>query len=377
MGKRRRRSSKSKTGLTPPCKTGSNMASQNQNNNNVSDVITQGHDCLHGSYTEPSTSANVSQPNVNNQTFNYSSNFTHAPPPNLPRPILQSTPLPGSIQGIPQQPGPILFMPPTMTNGPNDVPMPVTPQMILANMNETNQRMQRLEVIINDKLSKLDLLDVLNDKLGKFEQNLSNMQTEIGNIKSVQQKQAQTLQNEEKHHHNIEDRIRELELCNRKLEFENYELNEKILEIQTHSMKYNLIFGGIKSEGAIENTENVVKKFLVDELLIPEAEVSEFKFQNVHRLGERRDGKERSIIARFTRYSDHERVRSIAAGKLKAKPQFTVYQQYPREIYERRRNLIPKMKELKRQKHTVKLVYDKLIVDGHPYNPRNDPHPGN
>ena len=146
-----------------------------------------------------------------------------------------------------------------MTNGPNDVPMPVTPQMILANMNETNQRMQRLELIINDKLSKLDLLDVLNDKLGKFEQNLCNMQTEIGNIKSVQQKQAQTLQNEEKHHHNIEDRIRELELCNRKLEFENYELNENFLEIQTHSMKYNLIFGGIKSEGAIENTENVKK----------------------------------------------------------------------------------------------------------------------
>ena len=93
MGKRRRRSSKSKTGLTPPCKTGSNMASQNQNNNNnVSDVITQAHDCLHGSYTKPSTSANVSQPNVNNQIFNYSSNFTQAPPPNLPRPILQSTP---------------------------------------------------------------------------------------------------------------------------------------------------------------------------------------------------------------------------------------------------------------------------------------------
>ena len=70
-------------------------------------------------------------------------------------------------------------------------------------------------------------------------------------------------------------------------------------------MKYSLIFGGIKSEGAIENTENVVKTFLVDELLIPEAEVSEFKFQDVHRLGE---GKERSIIASFTRYSDHERV---------------------------------------------------------------------
>ena len=117
------------------------MASQNQNNNNinVSDVITQAHDCLHGSYTEPSTSANVSQPNVYNHTFNCSSNFTQAPPSNLPRPILQNTPLPGSIQGIPQPPGPILFKPSTMPNGPNDVTMPVTPQMILANMNETNQ----------------------------------------------------------------------------------------------------------------------------------------------------------------------------------------------------------------------------------------------
>ena len=85
-------------------------------------------------------------------------------------------------------------------------------------------------------------------------------------------------------------------------------------------------------------------------------------------------------------YLYHKRTTITFLSKLKKKPlkymtnmytQYTVYQQYPREIYERRRNLIPKMKELKRQKHTVKLVYDKLIVDGHPYNPRNDPHPGN
>jgi hypothetical protein len=30
----------------------------------------------------------------------------------------------------------------------------------------------------------------------------------MGNIKSVQQKQAQTLQSEERHHYNIEDRIK-------------------------------------------------------------------------------------------------------------------------------------------------------------------------
>jgi hypothetical protein len=52
---------------------------------------------------------------------------------------------------------------------------------------------------------------------------------------------AQALQNEEKHHHNIEDRIRELELCNRKLEFENYELNEIFLEIQTHDLFHSYL----------------------------------------------------------------------------------------------------------------------------------------
>ena len=104
--------------------------------------------------------------------------------------------------------------------------------------------------------------------------------------------------------------------------------------------------------------------------------MSEFKSNKFHRHGEMKDGKERSIIARFTRYSDHECVRSIAMEKHKVKAQFTVYQQYPHEINERRRKLIPKMKELKRQKHKVKLDYDKLIVDGRPFNPRDDPHPG-
>jgi hypothetical protein len=67
------------------------------------------------------------------------------------------------------------------------------------NNSSTKKIFYNIFSIFNCTLSKLDLLDVLNDKLGKFEQNLSNMQTEIGNIKSVQQKQAQTLQNEEKH----------------------------------------------------------------------------------------------------------------------------------------------------------------------------------
>jgi len=131
-------------------------------------------------------------------------------------------------------------------------------------------------------------------------------------------------------------------------------------------MKYNLIFTGIPhSDGHEENTDVVLRDFLNSELGISDA--NKIPFQNVHRLGARPDGKERSIIARFIRYNDHERVRKAASEKFKIRSAFSVYQQYPREIYNRRKLLIPKLKELQRQKRKAKLVYDKLYVDGRPY----------
>ena len=226
---------------------------------------------------------------------------------------------------------------------------------------------------MNERLAKLDILGAINEKMNNFEKNMAFMKTEIDNIKSVQQKHSHILHNEEKHHHNIEDRVQRLEENNIILERENFEVKEKLLELKTHSMKYNLIFAGIpNTEGVNENTETVLRDFLNSDLGITDANT--IPLQNVHRLGERPDGGHRSIIARFTRFNDHEKVRKAAAEKLRDKPNFSVYQQFPQEIYERRKRLIPKLKEFQRKKRKVKLVYDKLYVDGHLYDPRQAPH---
>jgi hypothetical protein len=93
------------------------------------------------------------------------------------------------------------------------------------------------------------------------------------------------------------------------LEHENDELRENVLKMQTHSMKYNLIFGGISDKDCeTENTEIVLKHFLQTELEI--TGVEDIEFQNVHRLRTRKDGKPRNIIARFTNYRDHENVKT-------------------------------------------------------------------
>jgi hypothetical protein len=151
------------------------------------------------------------------------------------------------------------------------------------------------------------------------------------------------------------------------LEHENDELRENLLKMQTHSMKYNLIFGGISDKDCeTENTEIVLKYFLQIELEI--TGVEDIEFQNVHRLLTRKDGKPRNI-ARFTNYRDHEKVRQ-AASTLKEKPEFTISQQDPQDIVDRRLKLYPKLKEFQRQWKRATMVYDQLIVNGYPYVPR-------
>ena len=83
-----------------------------------------------------------------------------------------------------------------------------------------------------------------------------------------------------------------------------------------------------------------MKKIIDKELGIENA--GEIEFQNVHRLKPRQDGNPRSIIARFVNYANHQKE---APAKLEFKPRYSVYQQ---EITDRRKALVPKLKEFQR-----------------------------
>jgi hypothetical protein len=186
-------------------------------------------------------------------------------------------------------------------------------------------------------------------------------------LKQIQKTQGDILELEENHHHEIADGMTTQENLNFDVEAEKYELKEQFLKLQSHSMKYNLIFSGIQqTDMENENTETILKHFLHTELDI--SNVADINFPNVHRLKPRTDGKPRSVIAKFASYSDHETVRK-AAPKLKDRPQYSVSQQYPVEISDRRKQLYPKMRELQRQGRRANIVYDILIVDGRPYDP--------
>jgi hypothetical protein len=74
------------------------------------------------------------------------------------------------------------------------------------------------------------------------------------------------------------------------------------------------------------------------------------------------------IVAKCVFNKDKDSVLKAARAKLVHKP-FKIYQQYPQEISERRRVLVPTMKELRDQNRRAYIVKDKLYVDGRLYIP--------
>lgn len=389
MGKNKRnRNSGSQTGLTPPNKTKIIMASPNQQQQqqqlNVSQVLNQAHDTLYTSTPHNSSHRSVFIPSQYqqiplNQTFEY----TNPQPLPTPHPSVQVQP--GSVP--PFDPNPPVdppyhtyhhpqpqhsFPPPPFPAATDSTRVNITMDMLFSSINSMNQRFERFDFEFNERFSKLD--QKLDERFGIIDRNLAGMRQEIDEIKETQKNHNEILKTEEKHHHEISDRMREVENYTQDMEAERYTLKEDFFKLQSHSMKYNLIFGGIPQTETDENedTEAVIKDFLKTELEIPGADT--IQFQNVHRLRKRHDGKPRNIIARFTNYRDHETVRKSVPGKLRLKPQYSVNRQYPSEISDRRKALIPKLKELQRRGIRASLVYDQIMVNGQSYNPtRDDP----
>ena len=86
------------------------------------------------------------------------------------------------------------------------------------------------------------------------------------------------------------------------------------------------------------------------------------EIERAHRVGPRRQGKSRPIVAKFLRFKQKEAIKNAAPRALRG-TKFGVNEQFPKEIAERRRQLIPIMKEHKSKGLKATLAFDKLHTD--------------
>ena len=152
--------------------------------------------------------------------------------------------------------------------------------------------------------------------------------------------------------------------------------NEKIIDLQARSMRENLVIRGVaeKENESWNDTANNVVEFMKTELKINDANSS--MIDRAHRVGQKTNEKPRNIVVKFTssKFKDKlfQNVKNLAGKK-----QFSVNEQLPQEVQERRNRLWPKFKEAKeKSKHDksmkVKWSFDKLNINGKLHSAKDD-----
>ena len=240
--------------------------------------------------------------------------------------------------------------------------------------------------LINDvkqiklSLGKLDQIEktvnMINLKVSDLEVKVGSMDTRLGEVeKSCTFNSAENddrkreLSSAKSEIKTLKDKCRTLEDNSKSIQEKNVKLESKLTDLEARSMRDNLLFYGIPEGGDNENCEEHVKRFCAKKLFIHDAR--EMKFDRVHRVGTPGLNKIRPIVAKFHYYQQRETVRQKSydySEELK-NAKVGVGVQWPQQVREARKVLYPIMQREKNNGKTVKLVRDKLLVDGVEYVP--------
>lgn len=125
----------------------------------------------------------------------------------------------------------------------------------------------------------------------------------------------------------------------------------------------NLLFFNVQEQPR-ENVYNVLRDFIRDELAFGE-NAKYLLFEDVHRMGKRKSGKSRPIVAQFHYHAERERVKQ-SCSNLKG-TNYSVSEHYPREIEDVRKSLYPIRSGFRRAGYKTSMIRDKLFVNNELY----------
>ena len=214
---------------------------------------------------------------------------------------------------------------------------------------------------------KLTLSDLLIEQRVSFNRlidALNSLNSELVDMKKVNEK---VTENETKIKHLDEKVIPELEIkLNREMKLMNAKIMERIEMMEkdrllenAHSRRRHVIVNGVKpaviDRGESENTEQVFRDFLVNNLKLNSDYVNEMLFRDVHRLPKSttHEGPP-PIIAAFLCQKHRNDV--LASAKELKGTQISLKSDLPKELNILRGRFLKEMKRLKEAGHTVRCV---------------------
>ncbi|CAG2187264.1 unnamed protein product [Mytilus edulis] len=160
-------------------------------------------------------------------------------------------------------------------------------------------------------------------------------------------------------------------------------VRDKLVDIESQNLKQNLVFfeleeasennegakggatgekGGATGSTYNENCVNKILEFCENQLKIENAK-DKITLEKAYRLGKRKNGaaKPRPIVVKFRKFEDREMIRSVS-NRLK-NTNYGISPQYPKEVLERRKKLVPIMLKERKKNKKAYIAGDKLYVN--------------
>ena len=227
--------------------------------------------------------------------------------------------------------------------------------------------MSRLECI-DTKLVRLDTIETsvskISTKVNSMDQKVVALESKMTAIEESRTFDSQTMNELNNRHSAMQKDMKSIQKAQASLVENENRLKEQLIDLKCREMRDNLLFYNVK-EVRDETDDACVDKVLgimENDMKIDNARMN-IKLHRAHRIGRYANGKTRPKVAKFAYYPDRERARKAAQVLRDTDSVYAVSQQYPKEVQERRRALVPIMKQARLNGSEAYIVVDKLYID--------------
>ena len=238
---------------------------------------------------------------------------------------------------------------------------------VLRTLNMTQRISAQLDTVLErltNVETKLQRVDDFLERFSCLEKTVNKLQNEVNSLFDETKSLKEKVEEVDNRMNFANAELEALKKKDKENEDKIKELENKLLYQEVYNRRENLRFFGIPETDGVEITKDVMHKFFKDELEIEEA--SNVEFQRVHRIGKKKVGEVRPVIARFLKYPDREFIfRRIR--EFEEEVDVKVYADLPKEIRERRKKQWPKLKKAREEGKIAffsKPEPDKLFIDG-------------
>lgn len=228
----------------------------------------------------------------------------------------------------------------------NEIELPVYP----ANLDDKSER-DMLELIVRS----ISILPAIKEDLSALHSTHNTNVVQVSKL--IEENESMKL------------RMSVLEGKNMKLENDFSKLKEVVLDIQSRQMRENILIQGL-AETPRENCVHVVKEFFKNSLHIPDGDV---KVDVAHRIGKQTYPRQRQMVVKLidrgSKITIFKHVKNLKGTT------YSVVDQLPNEVRERRIAQVPTWKQLKQEGNSCKFIGDRLTVSGEVKDPEFSKNP--